>query len=54
MTITLTEEREEKIYNYSSLLQSNKSITARELAQTIGIPLEQFLWGNFRQTFGKL
>ena len=36
MTITLTEERKEKIYdNCSSLLQSNKNITVRELAQTI-------------------
>ena len=37
MTITLTEERKEKIYdNCSSLLQSNKNITVRELAQTTG------------------
>ena len=37
MTITLIEERKEKTYdNCSSLLQSNKIITVRELAQTIG------------------
>ena len=37
MTITLPEERKENIYdNCSSLLQSNKNITVRELAETIG------------------
>ena len=43
MTITLTEERKEKIYdNCSSLLQSNKDITVTELAQTIGTSVAAF------------
>ena len=43
MTITLTEERKEKIYdNCSSLLQSNKDITVTELAQTIGTLVAAF------------
>ena len=43
MTVTLTEERKEKIYdNCSSLLQSNKNITVRELAQTTGTLVAAF------------
>ena len=43
MTITLTEERKEKNYdNCSSLLQSNKKFTVRELAQTIGTLVAAF------------
>ena len=43
ITITLTEERKEKIYDKcSSLLQSNKYITERELAQTIGALVAAF------------
>ena len=56
MTITLTEERKEKIYdNCSSLLQSNKYITVRELAQATGtlaaaftaVPLGQIFYRHF-------
>ena len=43
MTITLTEERKEKIYdNCSSLLQSNKNVAVRELTQTIGTLVAAF------------
>ena len=52
MTITLTEERKEKIYdNCSSLLQSNKNITVRELAQTIGTFVAAFTAINLNQLF---
>ena len=59
MTITIPEERKENIYdNCSSLLQSNKSITARELAQTIGtfvaaftaVPLGQHFYRHFENS----
>ena len=43
MTITLTEERKERIYeNCSSLLLSNKKTTVRELSQTIGTLVAAF------------
>ena len=62
MTITLTEERKEKIYdNCSSLLQSNKNITVRELAQTTGtfvaaftaIPLNQLFYRHLENSKGE-
>ena len=59
ITTTLTEERKEKIYdNCSSLLQSNKNITVRELAQTIGtfvaaftaVPLGQLFYRHLENS----
>ena len=59
MTITLTKERKEKNYdNCSSLLQSNKNITVRELDQTIGTLVAAFtavpLGQLFLQTLRKI
>ena len=52
MTITLTEERKERVYeNCSSLLQSNKNITVRELSQTIGTLVAAFATVSLGQLF---
>ena len=52
MTVTLTEERKENIYdNCSLLLQSNKNITVRELAQTTGTLVAAFTAVPLGQSF---